>query len=40
MKFVDGLGRGVPMMKREMGKRLRYQEEGEILRLILHFETP
>lgn len=40
MKFIDGLGRGVPMMKREMGKRLRYQEEGEILRLILHFETP
>ncbi|RWX52016.1 putative ATP-dependent DNA helicase recG C-terminal [Candidatus Electrothrix marina] len=40
MKFIDGLGRGVPMMRREMGERLRYQEEGEILRLILDFETP
>ncbi|MCI5119652.1 MAG: histidine kinase [Candidatus Electrothrix sp. AUS4] len=40
MKFIDGLGRGVPMMRREMGERLRYQEEGEILRLILCFETP
>ncbi|WLE98729.1 MAG: putative DNA binding domain-containing protein [Candidatus Electrothrix communis] len=40
MKFIDGLGRGVPMMRREMGERLRYQEEGEILRLLLDFETP
>ena len=40
MKFIDGLGRGVPMMHREMGERLRYQEEGEVLRLILEFKTP
>ncbi|MCI5144307.1 MAG: DUF3365 domain-containing protein [Candidatus Electrothrix sp. AR3] len=40
MKFIDGLGRGVPMMRREMGDRLQYQEEGEILRLILYFATP
>jgi ATP-dependent DNA helicase RecG len=40
MKFIDGLGRGVPMMRREMGERLHYQEEGEILRLLLDFETP
>ena len=35
MKFIDGLGRGVPMIRRQMGKRSLYQEEGELLRLSL-----
>ena len=35
MKFIDGLGRGVPMIRKEMEDRFIYQEEGELLRLSL-----
>ena len=35
MKFLDGLGRGVPMIRRKMEGRFFYQEEGELLRLTL-----
>ncbi len=38
MKFIDGLGRGVPMIRRQMGNRFLYQEEGELLRLSLFLE--
>jgi ATP-dependent DNA helicase RecG len=38
MKFIDGLGRGVPMIRREMENRFLYQEEGELLRLSLFLE--
>ncbi len=38
MKFIDGLGRGVPMIRQEMGTRLCYEEEGELLRLTLYFK--
>jgi len=37
MRFIDGLGRGVPMIKKEMGNRFFYSEEGELLRLTLNF---
>lgn len=37
MRFVDGLGRGVPMIKKEMGNQFCYSEEGELLRLTLNF---
>ena len=37
MRFVDGLGRGVPMIKKAMGDRFAYSEEGELLRLTLNF---
>lgn len=37
MKFIDGLGRGVPMIRQEMQDRFQYAEEGEILRLTLYF---
>jgi len=37
MKFIDGLGRGVPMIRKEMGNRFSYNEEGELLRLSLYF---
>ena len=40
MKFIDGLGRGVPMIRREMVNRFRYEEEGELLRLTLNFAEP
>ena len=37
LKFIDGLGRGVPMIKQEMAERASYQEDGEMLRLILRY---
>ncbi len=37
MRFIDGLGRGVPMIKKAMGDRFAYSEEGELLRLTLNF---
>ena len=37
LKFIDGLGRGVPMIKQEMGENFNYQEDGEILRLVLYY---
>jgi ATP-dependent DNA helicase RecG len=37
LKFIDGLGRGVPMIKREMGNCFQYVEEGEMLHLTLYF---
>lgn len=39
MKFIDGLGRGVPMIKRMMGERCQYAEEGELLRLTLFYKV-
>ena len=40
MKYIDGLGRGVPMIARETKGNFLYSEEGEILRLILPFQAP
>jgi ATP-dependent DNA helicase RecG len=39
MKFIDGLGRGVPMIHRQMGNRFLYKEEGELLRLSFFLES-
>lgn len=39
MKFIDGLGRGVPMIRKEMKHRFRYEEEGELLKLTLYFPS-
>ncbi len=36
MKFIDGLGRGVPMIRRQMEGRFLYQELGELLRLTFN----
>jgi len=36
MKFIDGLGRGVPMIRRQMEGRFLYQEQGELLRLTFN----
>ncbi len=40
MKYIDGLGRGVPMIARETKGNFLYSEEGEILRLVLPFQAP
>ncbi len=37
MKFIDGLGRGVPMIRKAMEDRFLYQEDGELLRLSFFF---
>ncbi len=39
MKYIDGLGRGVPMIARETKGNFLYSEEGEILRLVLLFQV-
>ena len=38
LKFIDGLGRGVPMIRQEMEDRFSYQEDGEMLRLMLRYK--
>ena len=41
MKYIDGLGRGVPMIiARETKGNFLYSEEGEILHLVLPFQAP
>ena len=40
MKYIDGLGRGVPMIARETKGNFLYSEAGEILRLVLPFQAP
>ena len=37
MRYIDGLGRGIPMMIKEMKKRVRFEELGELFRVILFF---
>lgn len=36
MKFIDGLGRGVPMIRKQMAGKFLYQEQGELLRLTFN----
>ena len=35
MRYIDGLGRGVPMMIKEMRERVKFEEIGELFRLTL-----
>lgn len=37
LRYVDGLGRGIPMILREMGKRAQFEEIGELLVLTLNY---
>lgn len=34
-RYIDGLGRGIPMMIKEMGERVRFEELGERFRVVL-----
>ncbi len=36
MRYVDGLGRGVPMMIKEMGDRVVFEELGELFKVSLY----
>jgi len=38
MRFIDGLGRGIPTIVKEMGHRAVWEEIGAILRLSLFFK--
>ena len=40
MKYIDGLGRGVPMIARETKGNFLHSEKGRILRLVLLFQAP
>jgi ATP-dependent DNA helicase RecG len=37
LRYVDGLGRGIPMILREMGERARFEEIGELFVLTLAY---
>ena len=40
MKYIDGFGRGVPMIARETKGNFLYSDEGEILQPVLQFQAP
>lgn len=42
LRYIDGLGRGVPMIVRAMGDRAEFSEDGDLFKLILRFgeKTP
>ena len=40
LRYIDGLGRGIPSIIRLMGDRARWEEEGELLRLTLVLDRP
>ena len=35
MRYVDGLGRGIPMIIKEMKERVKFEEIGDIFRVTL-----
>ncbi len=37
LRYVDGLGRGIPMILREMQDRARFEEIGELFVLTLAY---
>jgi len=37
LRYIDGLGRGVPMILRSMGDRAEFSEDGDLFKLILRF---
>jgi ATP-dependent DNA helicase RecG len=37
LRYIDGLGRGVPMIVRSMGGRAEFSEDGDVFRLVLRF---
>jgi len=37
LRYIDGLGRGVPMIVRSMGERAEFYEDGDLFKLILRF---
>ena len=40
MRYVDGLGRGIPMVIREMKERVEFEEIGELFRVTLFRKSP
>jgi len=37
LRFIDGLGRGIPLIKKYMKKRVKFEELGEAFRVTLFF---
>lgn len=37
MRYIDGLGRGIPMIKRTMQENVSFEEIGEVFRVILKY---
>jgi len=37
MRYIDGLGRGIPMIIKEMGERAIFEEIGELFRVTFLF---
>lgn len=40
MRYIDGLGRGIPMVIREMGERVHFNEIGDEFRVTVWFREP
>ncbi|MGF1638704.1 MAG: ATP-binding protein [Cyclobacteriaceae bacterium] len=38
LRYIDALGRGVPMIIREMGKKVSFIEEGELFKVVIAYE--
>ena len=39
MRYIDGLGRGVPMIKRMMQDRARFEEVGARFQVTIAYES-
>jgi hypothetical protein len=37
LRYIDALGRGVPMIVREMGEKVTFREEGELFKVIVSY---
>jgi ATP-dependent DNA helicase RecG len=37
LRYIDALGRGVPMIIREMGEKVTFREEGELFKVIISY---
>jgi ATP-dependent DNA helicase RecG len=37
LRYIDALGRGVPMIVREMGEKVSFREEGELFKVVISY---
>jgi ATP-dependent DNA helicase RecG len=37
LRYIDALGRGVPMIVREMGEKVTFREEGELFKVVVSY---
>jgi len=37
LRYIDALGRGIPMIVREMGEKVNFREEGELFKVVIFY---